>query len=124
MNREVVEACADREAAARRIYQDAVTTAGLAKRKARDALFLLRDGQFTKLRDQIADLRRKRPRTEKTQAKIDTLGARLAAFKANPIPVDTSAIDAAYDEATTEAGNTLAATLRQIFYDRLHGVSP
>jgi hypothetical protein len=122
--REQVEACADREAAARRVYQDAVTTAGIVKRKARDALFLLRDTAYNVLRQQIADLRRK-PRTwgDETDLEIEELEAQRAKWKASPPPLDFSTIDAAYDEAVTLAGNELAGTLRKIFYDRLHGAA-
>ena len=43
----------------------------------------------------------------------------MAAFKANPPEPDLSAIEAEYEAACKRADAELAATLRQIFNDRL-----
>jgi hypothetical protein len=121
MDRAVAEATFDRESAARRICQDKINLAGIARREAKDAAYLLRDKPHDALRARLAELKLQRA---KLQAEIDQIPAQMAAFKANPPEPDLQAIEAEYEATCKRADDELAAALRKIFRDRMYGRTP
>jgi hypothetical protein len=119
-DRLVAEACFDREQAARSAYQDAVTTAGITRRAARDAAYLERDREFDALRSVRTHLLHTLPRDEAALAIVEQ---QMKDWRKNPLVPDTSAAEAEYEAACALADHELKETLRRVFRDRIYGVS-